>query len=540
MPEFMKGQIVDWDGQRWMFMGGDSKDKKNWQRVATQGKPEEAMPSLQKSMQEELASRSFGGKFLAGAGTAMDRAAYGLKGLFTDLSPQEKERMALNKQIAATGPGMLGSIAGDIAMTAAPSSAVANTALQASTATGRLLGSALGQGALMGGYGALTTPEARGQAALTGGAGGAAGGGLGALLSGAMRPGAGTAAEKLAKQNIPLTTGQSVGGTIKKMEDALRLGSTNIANRQREALERWGKNVVQKAMPYSDEAVSGAKIQPSVIRGGGRETIDTAMQAVDDAYSAAYRKIGQIAADKQFATDIHNVLRRYQPYLTQQEYQQLDEQAQILAAHTNQGPLAPELVKRLKRGFDKLSSQAWRSSPHEEQGKAYKEIGDALVGLVRRKGNREGVRALEEIDKAYGAFKPIKHAAGALGAEDAMFTPAQLKSAIRQLDKSPGKAAFAAGRTRPELLRETEEAIKVLGPTIPTMGPGSAEKLMIPIMSQNLLSAIPSIAAQGIYTKPIQGLLTGRYPWQQAMTPEMLAFMSQLPGSVALNTMKGR
>src|SRR5262245_55719281 len=60
-----------------------------------------------------------GGRFLQGVGETFDRYAYGLKGLFTDLAPEEKQRLAQNKVLADVGgpAATVGQIAGDVAIT---------------------------------------------------------------------------------------------------------------------------------------------------------------------------------------------------------------------------------------------------------------------------------------------------------------------------------------------------------------------------------------------------------------------------------------
>lgn len=177
------------------------------QRVASiraGGGAKEAGPS-QKEQADQYAGDDVGqmGMLMRGVGGAKhawDRAAYGLKGLFTDLTPEEKAQLAQGRAFVEEGgiPAQVGQGAADIAIGAAPGARVAMGLKTAGTLATPILRRALGAtagtvaaGAVPvagnvaygAGYGALTEPEDRAAGAQGGALGTAAGMAAGKVLS---------------------------------------------------------------------------------------------------------------------------------------------------------------------------------------------------------------------------------------------------------------------------------------------------------------------------------------------------------------------
>ena len=73
-----------------------------------------------------------------------------------------------------------------------------------------------------------------------------------------------------------------------------------------------------------------------------------------------------------------------------------------------------------------------------------------------------------KIDKAYANFKRIQRAAAGVGTEDGVFTPAQLLSAAKAMDRTKDKRAFSEGTA---LLQDLAAAGKEVMPSkIPDSG----------------------------------------------------------------------
>jgi hypothetical protein len=461
--------------------------------------------SLSESMDEELSTRNPWDRFWGGVGASMDRAAYGAKSLFTDLSPAEKQRLDLNKQITSTPAGFMGGVSGDVAMTYGPFGAVSGASSLIPSVAGRVGANVGGSAALGAGWGALTSPEDRAGGALAGGAGGAAGGLLGEVASGIFRPAAGSAARQLANEGVPLTVGQSVGGTARRIEDGLRAGSSGVARRQGEAVEAWSQNRVNQTLPDNAPPVGGT----------GRDAIQEGADSFNFAYDQAFGGMGRITPDQQLFTDLQAVVANYGPRLTQTDMTAMVEQLRRIGGEFNAGSLDGRALKDVRRSYQALAQEAFDAG-NARLGEAYEATADALTGMATRQFP-DAARQVAAVDARYADFLRVQRAAGKPGATGGIFAPAQLKQSARDLDKSVDKRAFARGNAR--MQPEAEVGEEVLGPTIPPVGPGTAEKMVIPLASQNLAMLWPYLGANLAYTRPIQAGLTGRLPLQDMIDP---------------------
>jgi len=134
---------------------------------------------------------------LGGAKVALDRAALGLKGLVTDLSPEDKALLEQGKAFVNQGgtAANVGNIAGDVAL-GAPTALGAQIAIAKGAAKvlpralAMIASNPVGSAAIGGGAtAAALTPENRGEAAALGGAGGALGEVGGRVASGLYQGG---------------------------------------------------------------------------------------------------------------------------------------------------------------------------------------------------------------------------------------------------------------------------------------------------------------------------------------------------------------
>lgn len=484
--------------------------------------PPSAEPSMAESMQQELASRTgpkgIWDQFWGGAGANVDLAYRTGKKFVSGSTPQDQERIALDRQMQATVPGRVGSAAADVASLYVPLGAVNKAASKLPGLIERLAANVGGSGAVGGLYGGLTSPDDPATGALIGGAGASVGAGLGQLLQGLGRPGVGSAAQRYREEGLPLTVGQSTGGVVRNIEDRLRGWSTNVPIRQAEALQKWHQNTINKTMPPSGQtAVSGAPIVNKVT-GTGREAVAEGAQNYDFAYDTAFAKIGPLQADNRLIVGLRNVMNRYGPKMLPSDRDAvMDEIRRIAGEFGNQvgGILHPRAMKELRGSFDGLATTAYREGKGR-LGDSYKGIVNVLDDLVRRQ-SPDGFQALRAVDEKYGDFLRMQSASGKLGASEGVATPHMLRSAIREMDPTAQHRAFARGHTSPEMLKEAKEGIDVLGTTIPPVGPGTAEKLGVGLAATNLATMWPVLATQGLYARPVQKLLTGAYPWQEGI-----------------------
>jgi len=155
-----------------------------------------------------------------GAKHAWDRAAMGLKGLFTDLTPEDK---ALLEQggafVKETGPAStVGQIGADVAMSAAPVARAA--ALPRVLGMTSRLAPAAADVAANAGYAAVTSPEDRANAAMWGAGGPLRGGCCLRLLAALFVPP--VPAQRLRSSSMPASTRPLVKCSLRRVEHLRR------------------------------------------------------------------------------------------------------------------------------------------------------------------------------------------------------------------------------------------------------------------------------------------------------------------------------
>lgn len=464
------------------------------------------LPTMEQSMQEEVNSRGPMDRFLAGVGTAADRAAYGLKKAVTGLTPQEEERLRLGKIASNNSAGLVGNIVGDTAIVS-PASKLVSTA--AGITTSPKLANLLGQTTLGAGYGALTTPDDRGSGALGGGAGGLLGTGIGMALGGAAKPAASSLGGKMLSEGVDLTPGQANGGMLQWLENRIRGFVPNIANAQQKGIESWNAKAISDVLP------PGAAAQ----KGAGRDAINAAAKQWDQAFGDLYSKMGSITPDSVLANDLAGIYRGTAPQLTPEASKTLADQIFRLRGVFQNGRLAGRAINDEVRDYRTLATKA-NNDGNGRLGDAYTGIADSLEGLVGRQFPQLS-QELGVLKSGYADFLRVQAAAGKQGAAEGVFTPKQLISAIREGDQTANKRAFARGNARKELLQSAEDASRVFGSDIPQVGPGTAEKIAVPLAigSAGPSALIPFGIGNLLYTNPMRKFALGQYPWQQYISP---------------------
>lgn len=294
---------------------------------------------------------------------------------------------------------------------------------------------------------------------------GAAGGAAGNMIGRVLAPKIDPNVRLLGDAGVELTPGQIIGGSARKAEDAatsIPVVGTGVANAQRRSLESFNRAV-------GDEVL--APIGASVPKGtpAGRDLVTHVDDAISRAYNEALGKVKPFVPDQQFVQDYANVLQTrtlmpdqtafYNKVLNNQVIPRLQKAGQIDGAllQTIQSDL-----KRLSRGFN--ASQA---VPDQELGRAFSDLSKLMDDLVMRT-NPAVAPDIKAANAAFARFVRMEGAAGSTGAAEGVFTGPQFASAVRRLDTSPRKQAFARGDA---LMQDTADAAKsVLPSTVPDSG----------------------------------------------------------------------
>lgn len=454
-------------------------------------------------------------KFLGGAKTAWDRAAYGLKGMFTDLSPEEQallqQGQAFNKE--AGGWAKAGDVAGDVAITAAPATKLYQGLRYGASMLPRatqLLASpvaAAGSGAVVG---AATNPMDR-----TGGAtGGAVGGAVGDVAGRALVNTFGGLVSKSVTPDarqlmddgvfVPMwkASDNKLVRNIAERAKVFPVSGDIIQGQERSAFESFNRRMARNAtppQPVLDDASGVVRWEKKPVDDFGNDAIQKLRGRFNDAYDALYSGRG-IPVDDFYTQQTASVLentRNYFPRIADDvdsAFKQVDdilrkgtESTTVTSPIVNQSgqpftnvklghaATRPESVKQAIDALDTRIKTAYQRGD-AEAAEVLKDLRSAVEDLRIRGLPPEVADQAAEINRAYASFKQLERANSAIGAQTAgMTSPKQLLNAIRATDRTPNKSAFGSGRALNQ--QDVLLADRVLGSRLPDVGPGTAEKL---------------------------------------------------------------
>ena len=373
------------------------------------------------TLRHELQGTDWLTRNIAGAGSAVVNAWEGLKGLAGQTDPNQ---VAEQKIIAEEAP--VGNIAGNVGMFAlAPG-----------------VQSVRGAAAVGAGAGALLTPgtlQERAIAGGLGGLGGAAGAKIAQKIAGSKPFETSAAVRKLTDEGITPTPGQNLGGTAQVFEDKM-VSMPFLGDVIRNARDRGVAEFNQAAMRRA--ALPGQSADD--IGYGGVQQL---RESLNQAYESTLAKASVDALDPKFVSQL-STLRSGVQSLPQREAQMFDDiiDRQISQRLAPNGKLNAENLQSASSGLKKEASDFAQSSDAYQRklGDALKQASAELHELVKR-ANPKVRSDLDQIDKAYANFKRIQRASSNPGASEGVFTPNQLNSAIRQMDRSKDKRAFSEG-----------------------------------------------------------------------------------------------
>jgi hypothetical protein len=423
---------------------------------------------LKESTKMVLEGMGTGEKMLVGAGKAFDDAALGLKGIFTDLTPDEQDRAKRGRELTnQSTAATIGNIGGNLAMTAAP-------AIRGAAALAPVLGKgAVAQmaatGAVNAGIGAVTNPVLEGDsraanAALSGVA--AMGGDLAARgLSRVAQPiRQSEPVKKLLGEGVVPTPGQAAGGFVGRIEEKLQsvpLIGDLIKRSKDRAAEELNVAAIKRALPANAQGM---------VTQSGRDSIAEANRILSEGYDDVLGRI-TLRPDGQFLRSVVTIRNDPALGLPKAQQEQFIEiiRGNVLARLKN-GQMPGDLAKRADSTLGSLASR-YRSSGDADQralGMALRDAQGAFRELLERNAGGADAEILKGLNKNYANLLRVERAASYVGSETGKFSPAQLQSAVRALDPSRNKRAFAQGRATMQDL--SDPAKSVLGATVPNSG----------------------------------------------------------------------
>lgn len=389
--------------------------------------------------------------------------------------------------------------------------AVASKFPQAASLGGRVASGA-GAGAAMGALSPVTegdfAEEKAKQIALSGATGGAlpvVTGALSRLVSpkASMNPNV----NLLRQQGVNPTIGQTLGGFANNVEEklsSLPIVGTGIANSRNNANTQFEKATYNEVLKPIGQAL------PKDLQ--GREALQFTESALKDKYDDVLTKIGAIKPDEQFNTKVDSLSGMVNKMLMP-----ADEKLKFTSALNDlkksideNGVITSEAYKTLESslGSDVRKLSSSQNIYDSKLSPAVKQLQQELRDMLKRQAGSYA-DDLQKTNGAWAKFKRVQNAASKLGADEGSFTPAQFQNAVRSMDKSKDKAAFARGGA---LMQELGDAGKsVLGNKVPNSGTAD-RALMTGAGIYSFLDptvGLPLLAGASLYTNPVQKALTG-------------------------------
>lgn len=408
---------------------------------------------------------------------------------------------------------------------------IATGAVSASSIPASLAGRVVGGAAMGGGMGAMS-PVVLEPGATEGdfwkekgkqtGVGVAAGGLVPMAAGGVSRivsPQTSAEVKALRDAGVQLTPGQVAGGWLRGIEEKLKsvpIMGDIIKASERRATEDFNRVAIDRSLDNI-----GQKLPKGVQM--GHEAIEHADNQISSAYDALLGKMkGKI--DAPLVSELKNVVDMGAAGLPKERAEQLGRlvDREVLGRFTPEGNATGETLKQIDSKLGGEIRRMMRSDDYDvrNMGAALTEVKKSVRSMLTR-ANPTEAPDLAKIDRAYAEFQRVQVAAARQGAKDGLFTPAQLRSAVRELDPTMRKKAFSKGTALMQDLAESGE--KVLSPTIPDSGTAgralAAGALANPALAGTvgLASALPmSLLYSRMGQSVINPLLASRPQWAPA------------------------
>ena len=508
-----------------------------------------AQRAQDEAVSEEVAEMREGGsleRFGEGVSASFGTARRGVKGLFTDLSPEDKRQIAVNKAFleGEKGEGIraenLGAFATDVASFVVPGGAAIKAARGIPLAM-KLASKApvragvVGEAALGAGLSAAYAPEDRGTAAAFGGVGGAAGYGIGRgvsrLAGGLVKPS--SQAKALQGKGVEdLTIGQAAdqgtlgGKMIRRFEESfqnLPIAGRAISKARERANDSFGKIAINRAVPPGGKPLEG----PS------REAFESLKNDFDKAYTVLDDvELPALDVNKYLGKEISDIIndpakemskaarKDIEEFLSEQFYKKFNYKDvggnQVIDSIN--GKTFKKFDSDLSSRIRTLMNMQFRNADEAGKLKSYLEIDKSITNFRNNNISDDIAKQLKETDAAYANFKTLERASAYIGATEGKFTPAQLKRAVAAVTP---KSRYT---TKQGLLQDlTDPADTVLKPTMPDSG--TAERayglglgigaVTNPVPTLGAIAGT-TLGASGLYSRPVQKFLLGGGSKQQA------------------------
>ena len=249
--------------------------------------------------------------------------------------------------------------------------------------------------------------------------------------------------QQLLSEGVKPTIGQTLGGTAAKVEE--RLQSLPIMGDMISSARNVANNTFETAAfnralkPIGENLPQGLK---------GRDAVAYTEQVLKDRYNNVLDRIGAITPDKSFSERVASltamVNKQMMPVTEKEKFTQAI--SNIAQSMDKRGVITSDAYKALESSLGTDASKLGMSANIYEAklAPAVKQLQAELRDMLKRQAG-DAADELQSVNAGWANFKRVQNAASKLGADSGEFSPAQFQNAVRALDKSKDKAAFARG-----------------------------------------------------------------------------------------------
>ncbi len=331
-------------------------------------------------------------------------------------------------------------IAGSIPTALLGGAGLARLGVTGAAKVGGLLGGASGVGSSEGDY---TSVEGLSEKAI----GGALGAGGGALVS-KVAPVVQDEAKKLLDKGVGLTTGQTFGGSINKLEEmatSLPFAGSAIKQARNQAKLDFDEVVAKEVL---DPMLKHIDVDVSLKGKTGTDLFEETARVIDAGYKKLLPEL-DLPNKKDLVSTFDDVVLSEAETLTPDQSKTflkfIDDR--IYGKMADDQAISGDNFKQAQRELRKKARDFMSSpnAPERELGEAFQTASISL-GQVLKSKNPAQKKALDGLDRSFKRLLPMQTATISAARDGGEFTASQLLSGVRQADKTLRKGDFARGK----------------------------------------------------------------------------------------------
>lgn len=326
--------------------------------------------------------------------------------------------------------------------------------------------------------------------------------------------------QELREMGVVPTLGQRLGPTANRIEHGLTsapiLGSA-IREARNRTIEQFNRGIGNRALRQIGEELP--RDVPA-----GHETVDYVRRTLSDRYDNLLPNL-QGTLDPQFTRELGQLQQMVTAGgLPQPQVERFNQllQTQVFDKFTPAGLANGQTLKEIERQLGYFSQGYRKSQDFDSQqlGNALREVQASLRDMIERNNpNHRG--ELRRLNRGWADFLRLENAASKVGAQEGVFTPAQLKASARLYDPTRKKAAFARGEAPMQRIAETGQ--RLLGGHVPDSGTPFRTALGLGMLGGGYAAhpgvVVGELATMLPYTRPGQfvtdALLSRGMGWRQ-------------------------